>query len=111
MGNDPAATVKKPHEAAATSPQALPSAVYTQADPAMDPETQDPGTYHSPSRRSTEPRGPGLGKQPRGVSQHTPKYTAPDTKNHKYTSRQRHHHWQVVWQMNIEIYLFNSLNC
>ncbi|MEQ2261496.1 hypothetical protein XENORESO_011170 [Xenotaenia resolanae] len=56
----------------------------------MDPETQDPGTYHSPSRGPTEPNGPGPGKQPPGVSQHTPKLPAPDTENHKYPSGQRH---------------------
>ncbi|KAK5599259.1 hypothetical protein CRENBAI_023777 [Crenichthys baileyi] len=33
----------------------------------MDPETRDPGTYHSPSRGPTEPRGPGPSKQPPGV--------------------------------------------
>ncbi|MED6285341.1 hypothetical protein CHARACLAT_028314 [Characodon lateralis] len=56
----------------------------------MDPETQDPGTYHSTSRGPTVPNGPGPGKQPPGVSRHTPKHPAPDTKNHKYTSGQRH---------------------
>ncbi|MEQ2267348.1 hypothetical protein XENORESO_004754, partial [Xenotaenia resolanae] len=86
-GNHP---VQKPQGAAATSPQAPPAAVYTQADPAMDPETRDPGTYHFPRRGPTEPRGPGPGKQPPGVSQHTPKHPAPDTENHKYTGRQRH---------------------
>ncbi|MED6282538.1 hypothetical protein CHARACLAT_033124, partial [Characodon lateralis] len=55
----------------------------------MDPEAQDPGTHHPPSRGPTEPRGPGPGKQPKGVSQHTPKHPAPDTENHKYTSEQR----------------------
>ncbi|MED6287898.1 hypothetical protein CHARACLAT_021074 [Characodon lateralis] len=29
----------------------------------MDPEARDPGTYHSPSRGTTEPRGPGTSKQ------------------------------------------------
>ncbi|MEQ2308557.1 hypothetical protein AMECASPLE_029377 [Ameca splendens] len=52
--------------AAATSPQALPAAVCAIADPAMDPETRDPGTHHSPSRGPTEPRGPGPCKQPLG---------------------------------------------
>ncbi|MEQ2250190.1 hypothetical protein ILYODFUR_037221 [Ilyodon furcidens] len=66
------------------------STVYAQANPAMDPETRDPGTYHSPSRSPTEPSGPGSGKQPPGVSQHTPKHPAPDTENHKYTGRQRY---------------------
>ncbi|MEQ2257783.1 hypothetical protein ILYODFUR_038293 [Ilyodon furcidens] len=78
-----------PQGAAATSPQALPAAVHAQADPAMDPEAEDPGTHHPPSRRPTEPRGPGPGKQLPGVSQHTPKHLAPDTENHKYTSGQR----------------------
>ncbi|MED6256169.1 hypothetical protein ATANTOWER_021215 [Ataeniobius toweri] len=55
----------------------------------MDPEAQDPGTHHPPSRGQTEPRGQGPGKQPPGVSQHTPKHPAPDTENHKYTSGQR----------------------
>ncbi|MEQ2310397.1 hypothetical protein AMECASPLE_008441, partial [Ameca splendens] len=89
-GNHPAATVQKTQGAAATSPQAPPAAVYVRADPAMDSETRDPGTYHSASRGPTEPRGPGPGKKPPRVSQHTPKYPAPDTKNHKYTSGQRH---------------------
>ncbi|MED6253092.1 hypothetical protein ATANTOWER_022229 [Ataeniobius toweri] len=56
----------------------------------MDPETRDPGTYHSPSRGPTEPRDPGPGKQPSGVSRHTPKHHGLDTENHKYTSGQRH---------------------
>ncbi|MEQ2292616.1 hypothetical protein AMECASPLE_024839 [Ameca splendens] len=47
-------------------------AVYARADPVMDPEIQDPGTYHFPSRCPTEPRGPGPSKQPPGVNQHTP---------------------------------------
>ncbi|MEQ2308257.1 hypothetical protein AMECASPLE_026392 [Ameca splendens] len=51
------------------------------------PETRDPGTYHSPSRGPTEPRGPGPGKQPPGVSRRTPKQPAPDAENHKYTGR------------------------
>ncbi|MED6262681.1 hypothetical protein ATANTOWER_023929 [Ataeniobius toweri] len=40
----------------------------------------DPGQIQrrSPSRGPTEPRGPGPGKQPLGVSQHTPKHPAPD---------------------------------
>ncbi|MEQ2256674.1 hypothetical protein ILYODFUR_026456 [Ilyodon furcidens] len=77
------------------SPQALPAAVYARADPAMDPEIRDPGTYHAPSRGPTEPRCPGSGKQPPGVSQHTPKHPAPDTKNHKYTGGQR---YQPLWR-------------
>ncbi|MED6246524.1 hypothetical protein ATANTOWER_019280 [Ataeniobius toweri] len=76
--------------AAVTSPQAPQAAFYAQADPAMDPETQDPWTYHSPGRGPTEPGGPSPGKQPPEVSQHTPKHPAPDMGNHKYTSRQRH---------------------
>ncbi|MEQ2202216.1 hypothetical protein XENOCAPTIV_027810 [Xenoophorus captivus] len=55
----------------------------------MDPEAQDPRTHHPPSRGPTEPRGPGSGKQPPGVSQPTPKHPAADTENHKYTSGQR----------------------
>ncbi|KAK5605812.1 hypothetical protein CRENBAI_005411, partial [Crenichthys baileyi] len=62
-GNHPAATVQKPQGAAATSPQGPLAAIYTRADTAMDPETRDPGTYHSPSR--------GPGKQPPGVRKHT----------------------------------------
>ncbi|KAK5598901.1 hypothetical protein CRENBAI_002110 [Crenichthys baileyi] len=88
QGNHPAATVQKPQGAAATSPQAPPAAAYARADPAIDPETQDPGTYHSRASL-TEPRGPGPGKQPLGVSQHTPKHPALDTEDHKYTGRQR----------------------
>ncbi|MEQ2248005.1 hypothetical protein ILYODFUR_014903 [Ilyodon furcidens] len=90
LGNHPAATVQKPQGAAATNPQAPLAAVHVRADPAMDPETRDPATYHSPSKGPTEPRGPGTGKQPPGVSQHTPKHLAPDTENHKYTGGQRH---------------------
>ncbi|KAK5604867.1 hypothetical protein CRENBAI_008125 [Crenichthys baileyi] len=88
--NHPEATVQKPQGAAAMSQQAPPAAVYAQADPAMDPETLDPGTYHSPSRGRTEPRSPGPVKQPPGMSQHITKHPAPDTKNHKYTGGQRH---------------------
>ncbi|MED6278489.1 hypothetical protein CHARACLAT_024443 [Characodon lateralis] len=78
-GNHPAATVQKPQGTAAMSQQAPPTAVYARADPVIDPETRDTGTYHSPSRGPTKPRGPGPGKQPPGVSQHTPKHTALDT--------------------------------
>ncbi|MEQ2220911.1 hypothetical protein ILYODFUR_010414 [Ilyodon furcidens] len=81
QGNHPAATVQKPQGAAA---------VYAPADPAMDPETRDPRAYHSPSRAPAEPRGPGPGKQPPRVSQHTPKHPAPDTEKHKYTGGQRY---------------------
>ncbi|KAK5609581.1 hypothetical protein CRENBAI_004454 [Crenichthys baileyi] len=88
-GSHPAATVQKPQGTAATSPQAPPAAVHARADPAMDPETQDPGTHHPQGRGPTEPKGPGPGRQPPGVSQHTPKHPAPDTENHKYTSGQR----------------------
>ncbi|MEQ2221181.1 DnaJ subfamily A member 3, mitochondrial [Ilyodon furcidens] len=49
----------------------------------MNPETRDAGTYHSPSRGPTEARGPGPGKQPPGVSRHTPKHPGPQTENHK----------------------------
>ncbi|MEQ2311118.1 hypothetical protein AMECASPLE_016372 [Ameca splendens] len=56
------------------------SHLHTGADPAMQP----------PSRGPTEPGGPGPGKQPPGVSWHAPKHPAPDTKNHQYTSGQRH---------------------
>ncbi|KAK5609287.1 hypothetical protein CRENBAI_012824 [Crenichthys baileyi] len=66
-------------------------AIYARADPAMDPETRDTGTYHFLSRRPTESRDPGPGKQPPGVSQHTPMHPTLDTKTHKYTSGQRHH--------------------
>ncbi|MED6279772.1 hypothetical protein CHARACLAT_004092, partial [Characodon lateralis] len=90
QGNHPAATVQKPRGAAAMSPQAPPAAVYARADPTMDPESRNPGTYHSQSRCPTEPWGPGPSKQLPGVSQHTPKHLAPDTKNHKYTGRQRY---------------------
>ncbi|KAK5611888.1 hypothetical protein CRENBAI_007104 [Crenichthys baileyi] len=38
--------------------------------------------------RPTEPGAPG--KQPPGVSRHTPKHPAPDTKNQQYASGQRH---------------------
>ncbi|MEQ2314833.1 hypothetical protein AMECASPLE_016027 [Ameca splendens] len=62
QGNHPAATVQKPQGAAATSPQAPPAVVYARADPAMDPDTQDPGTYYSPSIGPTEPRDPGPSK-------------------------------------------------
>ncbi|KAK5610760.1 hypothetical protein CRENBAI_026867 [Crenichthys baileyi] len=48
----------------------------------MDPENQDPGTRHPQDRGPTEPRGPGPGRQPPGVSQYTPKHPAPDTENH-----------------------------
>ncbi|MEQ2316903.1 hypothetical protein AMECASPLE_037189 [Ameca splendens] len=89
-GNHPAATAQKPQIAAAMSPQAPPAAVFAKADPAKDPETQDPGTYHSPSRSPTEPRGPAPSKQPPGVSRHISKHPAPDAKNHKYTGGQRH---------------------
>ncbi|MEQ2241646.1 hypothetical protein ILYODFUR_027450 [Ilyodon furcidens] len=90
QGNHPAATLQKPQGASATSPQAPAAAVYARADPAMDPDTRDPGTYHSPSGSLTEPRGPGPRKQPPGVSQHTPMHPALDTENHKYTVRQRY---------------------
>ncbi|KAK5613500.1 hypothetical protein CRENBAI_020923 [Crenichthys baileyi] len=60
VGRVPAAIVQKPQGAVATSPQAPSAAI--NVDPAMDPETQDPGTYHSPSRGPTEPRGPGPSK-------------------------------------------------
>ncbi|KAK5617972.1 hypothetical protein CRENBAI_023972 [Crenichthys baileyi] len=90
QGNHPAATVQKPQRVAATKPQALPAALNAGGDPAMDPETQDPGTHHSPSRGPREPRDPGPGKQPPRVTRHTPKHPAPDTENHKYTSGQRH---------------------
>ncbi|MED6236435.1 hypothetical protein ATANTOWER_009162 [Ataeniobius toweri] len=63
----------------------------------MDPETRDPGTHHSPSRGPAEPRGPGPGKQPPGVSRHTPNHPAPDTENHKYTNKDTNHR-QVVWR-------------
>ncbi|MEQ2222607.1 hypothetical protein ILYODFUR_028076 [Ilyodon furcidens] len=69
-----------------------------QQDQDMDPETQDPGTYHSPSRTPTEPRGPGPGKRPPGVSRCTPKHPAPNAENHKYTGGQRHQPPQVVWR-------------
>ncbi|MEQ2277676.1 hypothetical protein XENORESO_006167 [Xenotaenia resolanae] len=62
--NHPAATVQKPQGAAPTSPQALPVAVYAGEDPAMDPETRDPGAHHPPSRGPTEPGGPGPNKHP-----------------------------------------------
>ncbi|MEQ2238903.1 hypothetical protein ILYODFUR_038111 [Ilyodon furcidens] len=82
----PAAAVKKPQGAAATSPQDQPAAVYTDADPDMDPETRDPVAHHPPNRGQTEPRG----KHPLGVSRHIPKHLALDTENHQYTSGQRH---------------------
>ncbi|MED6231941.1 hypothetical protein ATANTOWER_015086 [Ataeniobius toweri] len=74
--NHPAATVEKPQGAAA-SPRAPLAALYTRADPAMDPEACDPGTYHSPSRGPTEPRCPGPGKQPPGVSRSNTKAPSP----------------------------------
>ncbi|KAK5609936.1 hypothetical protein CRENBAI_007741 [Crenichthys baileyi] len=43
QGKHSVATVQKPQGAAATNPQTLPAVVYAGADPAMDPETQDPG--------------------------------------------------------------------
>ncbi|MEQ2292493.1 hypothetical protein AMECASPLE_023647 [Ameca splendens] len=89
QGNQPAATVQKAQGAAATSLQAPLIAVHTGADPNMDPETQDPRTHHS-SRGPTEARGPGPGRQPPGVSWHTPQHPAPNNKNHTYTSGQRH---------------------
>ncbi|MED6262485.1 hypothetical protein ATANTOWER_020263 [Ataeniobius toweri] len=56
----------------------------------MDPETRDPRAHHSPSRGLTEPGGPspGPGKQPPGVSRHSPKHPALDSENHQYTSGQ-----------------------
>ncbi|KAK5611434.1 hypothetical protein CRENBAI_016904 [Crenichthys baileyi] len=53
----------------------------------IQPWIQRPKTLDTPppSRGLTEPRGPGPGKQPPGVSQHTPKHSAPDTENHKAT--------------------------
>ncbi|MEQ2308812.1 hypothetical protein AMECASPLE_032116 [Ameca splendens] len=50
--------------------------------------SKTPGHTTPPSRGPAEPRGPGPGKQPPGVSQHTPKHPALDTENHKYTSGQ-----------------------
>ncbi|KAK5605745.1 hypothetical protein CRENBAI_006744, partial [Crenichthys baileyi] len=82
QGNHPVATMQKLQGAAAMSLLAPPAAIYPRADPTTDPENRDPGTYHSPSRGPTEPRGPGPGKQPLGVSQYTPKHPAPDTENH-----------------------------
>ncbi|MEQ2299096.1 hypothetical protein AMECASPLE_011998 [Ameca splendens] len=67
-----------------------PAVVYAGADAAMDPETQDPGAHHPSSRGLTEPGCPGPSKQPPGVNRHTPKHPAPNTKNHKFTSGQRH---------------------
>ncbi|KAK5610584.1 hypothetical protein CRENBAI_002934 [Crenichthys baileyi] len=67
--------------------QAPLAAIYPRADAAMDPETRDLRTHHSPSRGPTEPRGPGPGKQLPEVSRHTPKHQASDTENYKYTSR------------------------
>ncbi|MED6246197.1 hypothetical protein ATANTOWER_014315 [Ataeniobius toweri] len=55
QGNHAAATVQKPQGAAVTS---LLVAVYARADPAMDPETRDPITHHSPSRGPPEPWEP-----------------------------------------------------
>ncbi|MEQ2253524.1 hypothetical protein ILYODFUR_033049, partial [Ilyodon furcidens] len=72
-----------------------------------DDPTGPTGSRVRPSRSSHGPRDPRLrdislpkqrpdrahgsrpGKQPPGVSQHTPKHPAPDTENHKYTSGQR----------------------
>ncbi|KAK5617375.1 hypothetical protein CRENBAI_006913 [Crenichthys baileyi] len=79
QGNHPAATVQKPQGAAATSPQAPLAAVYARADPAMDTETRDHGTYHSPSRGPTETKGSCLSKKPLGVSRHTNISTQPWT--------------------------------
>ncbi|MED6268143.1 hypothetical protein CHARACLAT_019241 [Characodon lateralis] len=64
-----------PQGAAATSPQASPAAIYARADPAMDTEIRDPGTYHSPSSGPTEPRSPGPTKQPGGTPMRTNKST------------------------------------
>ncbi|MEQ2305120.1 hypothetical protein AMECASPLE_034297 [Ameca splendens] len=55
QGNHSAATVQKPQEAAATSPQASQAAFYARADPAMDPETRDPGTHHSQTEAQQSP--------------------------------------------------------
>ncbi|KAK5610761.1 hypothetical protein CRENBAI_026869 [Crenichthys baileyi] len=71
-------------------PQTPTAAVYAREDPAMDSETRDLGTHHSPSRGPTEPRGPGPSKQPLGLSRHKPKHPTPDTENHKFTSGQRY---------------------
>ncbi|MEQ2220802.1 hypothetical protein ILYODFUR_009259 [Ilyodon furcidens] len=48
-GNHPAAMVQKRQGAAVMIPKALLSAIYAGADPAMDPETRDPGAHHLPA--------------------------------------------------------------
>ncbi|MEQ2238223.1 hypothetical protein ILYODFUR_031044 [Ilyodon furcidens] len=62
-GKPPSSRSAEPQGDAATSPQ-------TRRQPSMpeqiQPWTQRPETYHSPSRGPTEPRGPGPGKQPPG---------------------------------------------
>ncbi|MED6246583.1 hypothetical protein ATANTOWER_020169, partial [Ataeniobius toweri] len=50
---------------------------------------RDPRTYHPPSRGPTGPRGPGPGKQPLGVSRHTPKHPAPSTRHREPQVHQR----------------------
>ncbi|KAK5615162.1 hypothetical protein CRENBAI_004960, partial [Crenichthys baileyi] len=72
-------------------PTAPPAAVHA-VSRFQQPWTQRPKTpgHTTPKAEApTEPRGPGPGRQPPGVSQHTPKHPAPDTENHKYTSGQR----------------------
>ncbi|MED6255998.1 hypothetical protein ATANTOWER_018024 [Ataeniobius toweri] len=60
QGSHPEATVQMPQEAAATSPQAPPAAVCARADPAMDPETRDPGhiTPQAEARQSPGVQAP-----------------------------------------------------
>ncbi|MEQ2309587.1 hypothetical protein AMECASPLE_000443 [Ameca splendens] len=67
------------------SPQAPPAAVYAGADPAMDPEARGPRAHHPPAEA---PGGSGTGKQPPGVSRHTPQqgHREEDTENHQYTT-------------------------
>ncbi|MEQ2193460.1 hypothetical protein XENOCAPTIV_028930 [Xenoophorus captivus] len=97
--NHPAATVQKPQGAGATSPHAPLAAIYARADPAMDPETRDLKTHDPLSSGPTEPMSPGPGKQPPGVSRHTPKHPAPDTKEPQVHQRpEKTSHRQRVWQ-------------
>ncbi|MED6240365.1 hypothetical protein ATANTOWER_019950 [Ataeniobius toweri] len=83
QGSHPAATMQKPQGAAATSPQAPPATVHARADPAMDPETQDPGTHHPPKQRPDRAQGARTRQAATGSE------PAPDTENPKYTSGQR----------------------
>ncbi|MEQ2251296.1 hypothetical protein ILYODFUR_009457 [Ilyodon furcidens] len=77
MGTTQRPQCRSPRDAA-TSPQAPPAAIYTGADPALEPETT---ANHSPSRGPTEQGGPGPSKQPTTGSE--PAHTKAPSPGHR----------------------------